>query len=1442
MKRPISWIRRELASPGFVFFASCLLLGTLASFTVNYEHFSLAVRPSVGLATIVYAMLGRRLALFGWCVEFALAYLEFAQRPHLTTAEELLPYMALVATATTIQCLLAASLVKYCLGREFALSSLRDVSLFLLIVGPLTPVFGATARSIYLTSQLIQPSTNLWILWLYTWTPEVLGGLLFAPLAIAFLGRPRSLWENRRRNIVVPLIMMNLILVIGYFGIRNLENARLNQEIQDDSTTSSKEFQQQLRMAEGILSRFQFLSRPEVFEESARDNWMEEKMNLQKELPWCEKMTVVAYLTPDEYERRSEVNTKLKPIQRTTDGRLIPGPRQPYFLKTLDYPRNPGLPKGYDYGTEPIWKSLLNQAMYQRSCLAKYYPAEAETSAHMRVVVPVWRRNSRSVSRDNDVPLGFVLFDMDLAQACLEFNIKDSRGILVTIPDGTGDFTMKFFDESIPLGTRPSPGYLAFNRPNFMLVGGLIGILLAVMMTGMLLSTTGREAAIEETIKTRTLELRTEIQQRKEIEAHLSLNEARLREMQRISSLGYWEWLVPTDVFTCSPLFLELLGYSQVELGSELGHFLDLVHPDDVPELLLEIQELQVLPHHREAEYRVVARDGNWRWFTSYIASLETPEGVLIRATAMDITDRKNKDLDLKASEQHQRMALEVGQMGTLIWMTRVQTIRWDDRMLALLGRERTEMQPSIKCFLACVHPEDRREVEKQFAKLQTMPETERCHCEFRVFTGLEPRWLSGQGRRVPGKDGVEEKIIAIFFDITARKVSEERLKNQEDRLQEAQRLTKVGSFELDYRTTEVFWSDEMYRILGYKPQSVDPTYQNFISRVHPDDRALVESRLEATIHRREPYQYEVRIIRPDGQNRILAVQGKMVYGEHDEPLSFVGTNQDITDRKEIEESLRLTKNRLLEAQNLSLVGAWEWNPDTDIVWMSDQFYKNVGLPIGTDVSGSEIRKRVPKEDQGIFDIKFREAEESRNPVDWEYRMLRFDTNEERCFRIRVVSHSPNNARIIFLCTSQDITDSKREEAERLRFQEQITQMQRLESLGILAGGVAHDFNNLLSGILGNANIAREVIPADSELHEFLRPIEKSAEHAAQLCHQMLEYAGRGQGPQHSTVDLDAVITDSIEILKAAVSKKHIFEPQLNRMLPFIDGNSSQISQIVMNLVQNAAEALLNAGGKISIRTFSTSQFVLPTEDTTSSGTLPEGEVVVLEIADTGSGMTENTRERIFEPFFTTKFTGRGLGLSAVHGIVRSHNATIAVTSRLGQGTTFRIVFPISVSQGRETEQLTRTPAPMTWDSLNRRKAIIIDDDSTVRGIAAFSLKGLGFTVLEASDGEEGLELFRKDPHSISLVVTDVVMPKLDGRGVLDAVRAIRSDVPVIMISGYNESQLSDLVFGSRLNFLHKPFRAMDLSMTVRRMVHSTDATESSRPFPTVSNPIPIGV
>jgi PAS domain S-box-containing protein len=367
--------------------------------------------------------------------------------------------------------------------------------------------------------------------------------------------------------------------------------------------------------------------------------------------------------------------------------------------------------------------------------------------------------------------------------------------------------------------------------------------------------------------------------------------------------------------------------------------------------------------------------------------------------------------------------------------------------------------------------------------------------------------------------------------------------------------------------------------------------------------------------------------------------------------------------------------------------------------------------------------------------------------------------------------------------------------------------VQKLESIGVLAGGIAHDFNNLLHVVLGNADLARLHLSTDSPAREHLDEVVRATERAAELTQQLLAYSGRG-AVERRHLDLSEEVREMATLLRTAISKQAGLVWDLATDLPAISAGPTQVRQIVMNLLTNASDALGDASGTITLRTGRAE------DPRAGSGT---HDFVFLEVTDTGCGMDAGTLQRIFDPFFSTKFSGRGLGLAAVMGIVESHHGHIRIRTAPGDGTTFRILFP---AVGAPADDIER-PRTSGADWRGRGTVLLAEDEEGVREVVGRMLERMGFRVLPAQDGMAALEALDGSGRAITAVLLDVSMPRMGGSEVLRRIRETRPDLPVILMSGYTEQEVAcKLLNGdqSATGFLQKPFLPEDLASVLRHL------------------------
>ncbi|HXH64101.1 MAG TPA: PAS domain S-box protein [Mariprofundaceae bacterium] len=398
-----------------------------------------------------------------------------------------------------------------------------------------------------------------------------------------------------------------------------------------------------------------------------------------------------------------------------------------------------------------------------------------------------------------------------------------------------------------------------------------------------------------------------------------------------------------------------------------------------------------------------------------------------------------------------------------------------------------------------------------------------------------------------------------------------------------------------------------------------------------------------------------------------------------------------------------------------------------------------------------------------------------------------------------------------------DVTRLRQAERERQDTQAKMLHVQRLESLGVLAGGIAHDFNNLLTAIMGNTSLARDYLPETSQAHEYLVRIENTSRRAADLCQQMLAYSGKGRFVI-KPINLSELVEEMTHLLHVSIGKSIVLRLDLPKSLPPINADVAQVQQVVMNLVTNASEAIGDQSGAITIATGLIDVDAQYLNGLGAEERLAAGRYVYLEVSDTGCGMDESTRERIFDPFFTTKFTGRGLGMAAVLGIVRGHKGAIKVYSEPGKGSSFKVLFPCSDADKAIDMKATRAQKEPAWRG--QGTVLVVDDEASIREIAAIALERAGFKVLMAADGVDGVEMFRQHHGEIVAVLLDMTMPRLGGEDAFTEMRQIDAAARVILTSGYNEQDATNRFAGKNLaGFIKKPYSPKTLVAKFREVL-----------------------
>ena len=706
------------------------------------------------------------------------------------------------------------------------------------------------------------------------------------------------------------------------------------------------------------------------------------------------------------------------------------------------------------------------------------------------------------------------------------------------------------------------------------------------------------------------------------------------------------------------------------------------------------------------------------------------------------------------------------------------------------------------------IHPTSLEHCREVFARVAAGEAVGPFETTFVTAAG-KPVQLEGKAA-VSFEGGRPVLIRAVLRDVSERKLIERRLRASDERFRKLVEESSDAIILADSEGLITYASPSLQRVTGFSAD--ERLGRSGFERLHPDDLGAAREYFGRVLARpREHLTFRCRARHKDGGWRTLDV----ICTNHlsDTAVEAIVVNfRDVTKALQFEKALREGESRkaaMLDAAldcviTIDHQGAvLEFNPAAELA-----FGYGRAEVIGRTMSELIIPPAQREQHRRGLQHYMETGEGPLIGRRIEVRAMRRDGTE---FPVELaLTRLPGEGPPVFTAFLRDLTAQKEADEQRRQTEEQMRHAQKLESLGVLAGGIAHDFNNLLTVVLGNAELVRRYIPPDSQATPMLASLETAARRAADLTREMLAYAGRAPIVRE-TCDLSTLVREMSQLLAAAVSKSTPFDLHLASTPALVDGDPTQIRQVVMNLITNASEAYGDRSGPIPIRTsvINTTADVMQSPYITPAP--PPGSYVCLEVIDDGCGMPPEILTRMFEPFFTTKFIGRGLGLAATLGIVRGHRGTIQVTSNPGAGTTVRVLFPQVA--GRALDSLA-PPAEEKWKGSGR--LLVVDDEDPVRRVATEMLTGAGFEVLTAGDGGAAIDVLRMETRDVRAVLLDLTT---DAPGIeaLEAIQRARPGVPVMVMSGYTLEDLSRRFPGQRwAGFVQKPFALSDLLRAVR--------------------------
>jgi PAS domain S-box-containing protein len=668
---------------------------------------------------------------------------------------------------------------------------------------------------------------------------------------------------------------------------------------------------------------------------------------------------------------------------------------------------------------------------------------------------------------------------------------------------------------------------------------------------------------------------------------------------------------------------------------------------------------------------------------------------------------------------------------------------------------------------------------------------------------------LARNGNRRP------KHIIAIVEDITERKHAEEALRENEQCLVSIYNTVGDPLFRVavepegEFRFVSV--NAAFLKVTGL---SLDQVVGKTVGDVIPEPSlTIVLGKYRQAVKENTIVQWietsDYPTGRLTGEVRVAPVRDDRGHCTH-----LVGSVHDITEHRRAEAAIRESEERFRNMADTAPVLIWVSGRDNLLTFFNRGWLTFTGSTLEQAIGNGWIEKVHPDDRDRCY-TAYASAFDAHRTFQTECRLRRADGE----YRWMLTIGSPrfescgDFAGFIGSCT--DITDFKRSHEESLA-------RQKLESLGVLAGGVAHDFNNLLGSVIANSELVLSELPDGSPAAYGVESIKTVAGRAAEIVRQMMSYAGHGD-TVFEPVDLSALLHEMVEFLKVSISKRATLKITLPQELPAVRANAAQLRQVILNLITNASEGLGEQEGVISITAAR-----LQSGPSDSAPNLCRGDYVRLEVSDTGCGMTEETQSKIFDPFFSTKFAGRGMGLAVVKGVVHSHDGAINVVSAPGRGSRFEILLPCSSEPAKEGHDKAGFSAAGEVVS-SSGAVLIVEDEHTLRAAVSRMLRRKGFTVFEAADGDAGASLFRDKAPQIDVVLLDLTLPGLSGGELLRELRRLQPDVTVIVTSAYSREQAQTTLGAQPPSlYIRKPYQVKELTDMLR---------ESIRDKRQVSNP-----
>ena len=864
----------------------------------------------------------------------------------------------------------------------------------------------------------------------------------------------------------------------------------------------------------------------------------------------------------------------------------------------------------------------------------------------------------------------------------------------------------------------------------------------------------------------------------------------------------------------------KIFGYSHDEAVGHSATYLHLWPKEE--DRSWYIEELQRQGSIRDRERRVLRKSGE-SFIALCSAELMALQGEdFIVSTWLDVSDRKRSEEEMREKDHLLSESQRAGHMGSWSREFGTDSIQWSDETYRIYGMNPASFRPRIQSFVDLILPGDRALI-KDFMRACENGEHPK-DVEFRI---VRPdgtiRTLYGCGELECASDGTPLRLLGTIQDISERKQAENALSESKEQLAMALLSSGMGVWRMDLLNGRQQFDAQVCRCLGIDPARFTCTAEEFLGIVHPEDREKMKAALEKAVTGNAPLEVEYRVVWPDGGLHFIMARGKLVHDAAGRPQWVNGLAWDISEKKRSEEILRESEFRYrLIAENTA-----------DVIWVLDfgtQRFKYVSPSVKKMLGytpeevmaqpmNAALTPESAKQVQELFSFWLPKFLADPSIPGFVTTELDQPCKDGSIIHTEVTTNAIISERgeIEILGVSRDITERRRAENEKARLAAQLQQAQKMESVGRLAGGVAHDFNNMLGVILGHTEFALEQVGPAHPLHVDLEEIQKAGQRSADLTRQLLAFA-RKQTVTPRVLDLNKTVSGMAKMLQRLIGEDIKMEWKPGEDLWTVQIDASQIDQILANLAVNARDAIEGTGTLI----IETNNITLTEAHCVAYQGYAPGDYVLLSVSDTGIGMDEDMLKHIFEPFFTTKEIGKGtgLGLATVYGIVEQNKGFIDVHSQPGKGARFEIFLPRFMGNGlRISEEFASGTA-----SESRETILLVEDEPSILRLTTRMLEKLGYAVLAATSPPEAMRLAREHQGFINILMTDVVMPEMNGRDLAKKLLSIYPHLKCIFISGWTADIIAHQgVMEPGIYFLQKPFSREQLAAVLQSVKRKPD-------------------